>query len=302
VEGNFITFTVTTTGITDATTLYYTTAGISTADIPIQSGSFTIFNNRGTFSLLPAKDLYVDDDETFTVQIRAGSISGTVIATSSVVNIDDSPYTITVTPSSTTIIESTLGSTSTITFNVVTTNVDDGITLTARITPTDGNITSSDFSPDSLERSFTLNNFEASFSWDLTRDVLTSFTEGTEKFVLDILDLDGNVIASSPEIIVTDGSFIGSRKDNKTFGPIRVNRDDGNSSLASDWFSICNLDELPDGSKIALFVDNSGSMRTANVQASYDQFIDKIQEKNMDIIVITNDREDWINPFNTILD
>lgn len=299
VEGNFITFTVTTTGITDATTLYYTTAGISTTDIPIQSGSFTIFNNRGTFSLLPAKDLYVDDDETFTVQIRAGSISGTVIATSSVVNIDDSPYTITVTPSSTNIIESTLGSTSTITFNIVTSNVDDGITLNARITPTDGNLTSSDFSPNSLERSFTLSNFAASFSWDLVRDALT---EGSEKFVLDILDLDDNVIASSPEIIISDGSFIGSRSANKTFGPIRVNRDNGNTAQVSDWFLICDLDALPDGSKIALFIDNSGSMTTATVQASYDEFIGKINEKNMDIIVVTNPNEDWITPFNTILD
>jgi hypothetical protein len=299
VEGDFINFTVNTTGIADATTLYYTTAGISTADMPIQSGSFTIFNNRGTFSLLPVKDLAVDDNETFTVQIRVGSISGTIIATSSVINIDDFPYTITVTPSATTIIESTAGSTSTISFNIVTTNIEDGIQLNARIVSTDGNITASDFTPSNLERSFTLSGYSASFAWNLTRDVLT---EGTEKFILQILDTGNNVIAVSPEIIVTDGSFIGSRYDGKIHGPIRVNRDGGNTAQISDWFSICDLDQLPEGSKIALFVDNSGSMTTATVQASYNAFIEKINEKNMDIIVVTNDREDWINPFNTILD
>lgn len=61
-------------------------------------------------------------------------------------------------------------------------------------------------------------------------------------------------------------------------------------------------DLLPDGSKIALFVDNSGSMTTSTVQASYDLFIQKINVKNMDIIVVTNGNEDWISPFNTTLD
>lgn len=299
VEGDFITFTVDTTGILDATTLYYTTAGISTADMPIQSGSFTIFNNRGTFSLLPIKDLAVDDNETFTVQIRAGSPSGTIIATSNVINIDDSPYTITVTPSSTTILESTLGSTSTISFNITTSNIADGTQLTARILPTDANITASDFIPSNLVRSFTLNNFAASFAWNLVRDGLT---EGSEKFVLQILDSGNNVIAVSPEIIISDGSFVGSRSANKTFGPIRVNRDGGNTGQISDWFTICGLDKLPNGSKVALFIDNSGSMTTATVQASYDAFIQKVNAKNMNIIVVTNPNEDWISPFNTILD
>ena len=299
VEGDFISFTVDTTGILDATTLYYTTAGISTADMPIQSGSFTIFNNRGTFSLLPIKDLAVDDNETFTVQIRAGSTSGTIIATSNVINIDDSPYTITVTPSSTTIIESTSNSNTSIAFNITTSNIADGTQLTARIFPTDANITASDFSPSNLVRSFTLNNFAASFAWNLVRDGLT---EGSEKFVLQILDSGNNVIAVSPEIIISDGSFVGSRSANKTFGPIRVNRDGGNTGQISDWFTICGLDKLPNGSKVALFIDNSGSMTTATVQASYDAFIQKVNAKNMNIIVVTNPNEDWISPFNTILD
>ena len=92
-------------------------------------------------------------------------------------------------------------------------------------------------------------------------------------------------------------------------GPIQVNRDEGNSGNASDWYTLCNLDEnLAKGGKIALFVDNSGSMTTATVQASYDLFRTKlaarIKNDEPDPVTIENDRlipvidrsERWIRP------
>ena len=33
----------------------------------------------------------------------------------------------------------------------------------------------------------------------------------------------------------------------RTFGPVKVNIDNGNASSASDWFDICNLSILPEG-------------------------------------------------------
>jgi hypothetical protein len=298
-EGNSINFTINTTGIPDSTTLYFTISGMSTEDIPIQSGSFTITNNAGSISLLPITDLVVDDNESFTLQIRSGSITGTVIATSVPILVKDDPYTITVTPSSTSIIESTSGSTSTIIFNIATTNISSGTILKAKILSVSGTINASDFSPALLERSFTVTGSTIALSWDIVRDATT---EGNEQFRIQILDNSNNLLLNGPIITILDGSYIGSRYDGKIHGPIRVNRDGGNTASISDWFELCNLDSLPEGSKIALFVDNSGSMRTSTVQASYNLFLEKINSRNMEIIVVTNDREDWINPFNTILD
>ena len=102
------------------------------------------------------------------------------------------------------------------------------------------------------------------------------------------------VIATSPNITITDTSFIGSQKTGKTFGPLAVNRDSGNANNVSDWYTLCNLDSLPNGSKIALYIDTSGSMTMATVQASHDLLMQKLNARNMDVIVVTNPSEDWI--------
>lgn len=81
----------------------------------------------------------------------------------------------------------------------------------------------------------------------------------------------------------------------------QVIRDNG-TPPTSDWYTICGIDQLPDGSKLALFIDTSGSMRLSTVQASYNLFKQKIQARNMSIIEVFNGNENWILPFNTILD
>ena len=42
-------------------------------------------------------------------------------------------------------------------------------------------------------------------------------------------------------------------------------------------------------------------MTMSTVQASYDQLIAKLQARNMDVITVTNPSEDWITPFDQIL-
>lgn len=84
-----------------------------------------------------------------------------------------------------------------------------------------------------------------------------------------------------------------------TYSP--VNRDGGISSLASDWYTICNLDQLPDGSQIALFIDTSGSMSLATVRASYNLLKQKLNIRNMSIIEVFDGNENWIIPFDISL-
>ena len=52
-----------------------------------------------------------------------------------------------------------------------------------------------------------------------------------------------------------------------------VKRDNGDSSNTSDWFTLANLSNYASGTTVTLWIDNSGSMYTSNVQASYDKFV-----------------------------
>jgi len=53
----------------------------------------------------------------------------------------------------------------------------------------------------------------------------------------------------------------GFTSDPNAFGPIIVNRDNGNNSVASKWYDLINADSLVSGASIRLAVDDSGSMR-----------------------------------------
>ena len=102
----------------------------------------------------------------------------------------------------------------------------------------------------------------------------------------------GTLLATSEEVSIIDTSVnTGQTATGKTFGPVQIGSD-------SDWYSICDIDSLPNGSKIALFVDGG----TSSVQASYDAFIAKLNERNITVISVTNNQEDWIQPFLTALD
>lgn len=94
-EGSALTINVTTTNVADATTLYWTVT--SPSDWNVDSGSFVISSNAGSFTVTPAADALTEGAENFTVNIRTGSIAGTVVATSSSITIND----ISTTPSGT---------------------------------------------------------------------------------------------------------------------------------------------------------------------------------------------------------
>jgi hypothetical protein len=80
-------------------------------------------------------------------------------------------------------------------------------------------------------------------------------------------------------------------------GPTKVNRDEGVVGNLTDWFSLTGMSVLSPGAKVGLFVDNSGSMTTATVQASYNKFVADVAAAGLSIITVTNANEDWITPF-----
>ena len=94
-EGNSLTFNVTTTNITAATTLYWSVNGITAAasDFSAVSGSVAISSNAGSFSMSFIGDGTTEGPETFTVSIRTTSVSGAVVATSNTLTINDTSLT-----------------------------------------------------------------------------------------------------------------------------------------------------------------------------------------------------------------
>ena len=140
------------------------------------------------------------------------------------------------------------------------------------------------------------NNTGTSSTFTVVRDGLT---EGTETFKFEIRNAKGQKIAETSDITIVDSSYTGKNFANKTFGPISVNRDGGNAAAASDWYAICDIDSIPDGSEIAVFIDGSGSMTQATVQASLDLLQQRLQARNITITTVTNTAEDWITPFDT---
>ena len=80
----------------------------------------------------------------------------------------------------------------------------------------------------------------------------------------------------------------------------QVNRDFGVVASRSDWFDICGLDGLRDRGvvDVAVFIDNSGSLTTPKVQASYDLLLSSMEEEGLALVAgIENQLEDWISPF-----
>ena len=296
-EGSSVSFTVNTVNVTGP--LYYSTNGTANAaDFTDNSltGSFSLVSTGsttgvGTIVRSIATDFDTESGEQFSITVRTGSTSGPGVTTSSNVTIGDVTPTVNVAESATSVDEG--GS---VTFTISGSNIPDG-TYYYTIYEEEGTIASTDFNPANLNGSFSVSNNSGSITITIAEDITS---EGPDKFRIQIRrdSVSGNIIATSNAITINDTSTTpGSNANGLTFGPVQVNRDDSNPGYESDWFAICDIDTLPEGSSIALFIDTSGSMTMGTVQASYDKFVAKLNAKNITITTVTNSNEDWITPF-----
>ena len=291
-EGSSVSFTVNTVNVTGP--LYYSTNGTANAaDFTDNSltGSFSLVSTGsttgvGTIVRSIATDFDTESGEQFSITVRTGSTSGPGVTTSSNVTIGDVTPTVNVSESATSVDEG--GS---VTFTISGSNIPDG-TYYYTIYEEEGTIASTDFNPANLNGSFSVSNNSGSVTITIAEDITS---EGPDKFKIQIRtgSTSGTVIAESSAITINDTSRTpGSTANGLTFGPVQVDR-----GGVTDWYDICNIDTLPEGSSIALFIDTSGSMTMATVQASYNKFVAKLNEKNITITTVTNSNEDWITPF-----
>ena len=76
---------------------------------------------------------------------------------------------------------------------------------------------------------------------------------------------------------------------------IQVNRDNGNSSSTSDWFTLTELDQAPSGTQVSLLLDDSGSMKISTVRASLALFKEKCSDAGIIVNQLTmSPIEHWI--------
>lgn len=299
-EGGSVNFTLNTVNVGDGTTLYYSTGGsMEAADFSNNSltGSFNVVSTGATTGVATvtrtiANDILTEGSESFTFVVRTDSTSGTVVATSPSITVVDTIPTYSVIPSTTSINEG-----SSITFTVTTSVVPNATVLYWTVLEVSGTVSSADFSDAALSGSFTINNNTGSITRTITAD---RSTESLEAFKLEVrrTSTSGTVVATSDTVYINDTSLnVGQNANSLTFGPVQVNRDNGNTDLASDWYTICGLENIPEGSSIAVFIDNSGSMTQTTVQASYNLLVSKLNARGITITTVTNSNEDWITPF-----
>ena len=193
-EGSTLTINVTTQNVDDATELYWSLT--NAADFSVSSGSFTVTGNSGSFAVNPDADVTTEGPQTFVVQIRTESVSGTIVGASSAITINDTsqapPASYTASASANDVDEG-----SPLTVTVTTSNVADATTLYWTAT------NSTDFGTSS--GSFTITNNTGSFTVTPTAD---SATEGEETFDVEIRigSIEGTIVDTLTSITINDTS------------------------------------------------------------------------------------------------
>jgi alpha-tubulin suppressor-like RCC1 family protein len=90
-EGSTGNISVSTFNVPDNTLVYWTIANTTTSNVDFSniSGNVTISGGTGSFSIGAVTDFTLEGTEQFTVQIRTGSNTGPIVASTNIININD---------------------------------------------------------------------------------------------------------------------------------------------------------------------------------------------------------------------
>ena len=280
-EGESKTINITTDGYENGDTVYYSIASVSgsitAADFTDSTltGSFTVNSSGvGSFSKTLVRDSS-SETESYKVQIRDGSTSGTIIGEGETQTIPNPSYT--VTPS-----DSTPNEGDTITFTVTGTNTYSG-THYYTISGTAANAT--DIST-SLSTSFAYNGSTGSFTVTIRNDYTT---EGNETFTVNVRvnSTSGPIVATStvtiqdtsltPSATITPDTTTLNEGSNVTFAIAMTNFTSGNL----DWFITKSSDmEWADISPDSGTVTISSSSGSIVIAAAADGFTETGQTES----------------------
>ena len=287
-EGSSFTVVVTTEGMTSGT-LYYSISpvitAISSTDFTdgVLSGSFTISNNTGTFTKTLVFDGTSEGDESFQVNISTGSTSGPIVLTSSTITIANPSFSIT--PSS-----SSFNEGSSVTWNVATTNVNNGTLLYWSYAGTPAN--STDITS-SLTGSYSINNNIGSFITTAGNDFTTEGSETLTAYVR-VGSTSGTIVATgtvtindtslTPGVTITPSSNSVDEGSSVTFTVNTTNFPSGTLS----WNTVLSGEmEGSDISATSGTVSISGSTGSIVITATSDGFTETGQTESFQVRVLS---------------
>ena len=203
--GSSVVFTVTTTNVSNGTTLYWEnigTAGASDFTQGLNSGTVTINSNSGTITFTTVADLTTEGSETLQVRIRTGSLSGTIVATSSSVTITDTSLTPEPTYAIAPDVSSINEAGASVIFTITTTNVANGTPLYWEDIGTAG---ASDFTQNAASGTVTINSNSGTITFTTVADLTLEGSE-TLQVRLRTGSLSGTIVATSSVVTITDSS------------------------------------------------------------------------------------------------
>ena len=202
-EGGTLITTVTTTNVSNGTTLYWSFSGTNINSSDFSSGSLTgsgsISNNSFNFTHVVANDATTEGSETLQIKVFTDAARQLQVATKNVTIADTSgSSTYNITTSTTSVNEG-----SPATYTVTTTNVANGTTLYWSMS---GNgITAADFSPSGLTGSASISNNSLTVTRSMVEDATT---EGNENITFKLYTDSGrtNEVASNSSVTIQDTS------------------------------------------------------------------------------------------------
>lgn len=260
-EGASITFNVTTTNTPDGT--YYwsielpVTEPISTADISGASltGSFTVTGATGSFVITTLKDLLTEGVETFSMFVRTGSTTGTVLGTSDEISIADISITPTLTPASASVNEG-----SSISFTAANVGPDGTYYWTTGVNPADVSAISGSFTVSGSTGG--IDNGTGTFSITTLADRVT---EGTETMPVQVRSgsTSGTVVAST-SVTITDISLTPTAT---VVGSTQIAERTGGLSGLGDTATVRVTNLGPAGTYYWSLLDSFGTMTATDLTA-----------------------------------
>lgn len=289
-EGSTITFTITVDGYENANTVYYSIAAVSgtinSSDFTdaATTGSFSVnASGVGSFSKTLVLDATSESTDSFKVEIRDGSTSGTIIGESGTFTIANPSFS--VTPSSGSFNEG-----SSVTWNVSTTNINNGTTLYYSYAGTPAN--SNDISS-SLTGSFTINSNSGSFTTTARNDFTTEGSETLTAYVR--IGSTGGTVAAQNTVTINDTSVTPTATITPSTGSINegssvtftVNTTDFASGTL-DWNTILSADmEAADINNTSGTVSISGSTGSIVITATSDGFTETGQTESFQVRILS---------------
>jgi len=257
-EGTTITYNIVTTNLPNGSTVYWTNSGSTqAADFTdgVNTGSVTINNNTASFTRSIRNDALTEGPESVQIVLRTGNTAGPIVASSSVVSVNDTSLT----PYIYSIVVDTGQSPFVVGPGTGQTTSDEGTTFTFTVTAQNfgngtlywtnaGTTTAADFTDNTNSGGIPIYQDGGSFTRTVSKDLLT---EGTETIIIQLRtgNTNGTIVLTSNTINISDTST--------TILP--------QYTISTSLFAIAGTEPVNEGDTFNVYVDTNSKVSSAAI-------------------------------------